>query len=77
MPSYFKCHKCGKEKLCFSEELNCCQAIPMFCADCSRDIHDMFPSAIFDRVVAPDEYIDVESTEIDLEKLLKGGEYDE
>ena len=71
MPIIFKCQKCGKESPFTSYELNCCHPIPMFCADCSRDMHDIFPSAIFDRVVAPDEYIDVDSTVIDLEKMLK------
>lgn len=77
MPNIFRCQKCGK-KLHISDKLNCCLLVPTFCSDCGKDIHDMFPSAIYDRVVAPpEEYIDVDSTEIDLEKLLKGGEYDE
>ena len=71
MPIIFKCQRCGKEKPYIPDELNCCTVVPMFCADCGKDIHGMFPSAIFDKVVAPDEYIDVDSTEIDLEKLLK------
>ena len=71
MPITFKCQKCGKEQTFIPDETVCCHPIPMFCADCGRDMHGMFPSAIFGRVVAPDEYIDVDSTEIDLEKMLK------
>lgn len=71
MPIIFRCQRCGKEKPYISDVLNYCQAISMFCSDCGKDMHGIFPSAIFDRVVAPGEYIDVDSTEIDFEKLLK------